>query len=162
LNGPVFFGPPKNAVPASLPVWIGVIALRVISRAAVGASSARNGRGDDGAISGLYIAYSFADLFNDADAFMTEDSAFLHTGHGATHEMQIGVADSAGVQTHNGVEIVLDRRLLDSIQSNISNTMENDGFYSFSPEESFGIIFCYRDARDLRALLAESGANRLR
>jgi hypothetical protein len=52
--------------------------------------------------------------------------------------MQIGAADSAGGQTHNGVEIVLYRRLLDSIQSNISNPMENDSFHSSSPEKSFG------------------------
>jgi hypothetical protein len=52
--------------------------------------------------------------------------------------MQIGAADSAGGQTHNGVEIVLYRRLLDCVQSNIANPMENDGFHSFSPEESFG------------------------
>jgi hypothetical protein len=68
---------------------------------------------------------------------MTENSSFLHTRHGATHEMQIGAADSAGGQTHNGVEIVLYRRLLDVVESNVSNSMVNDGFHSYSPEKSF-------------------------
>src|ERR1700730_5126737 len=72
-----------------------------------------------------------------ADAFMTENSSFLHTRHGATHKMQIGAADSAGGQTHDGVEIVLYGRLLDIVQSNVSDTMENDGFHSSSPGNSF-------------------------
>ena len=68
---------------------------------------------------------------------MTEDSAFLHTRHGATHEMQIGAADSAGGQTHNGVELVLYRRLLDVVESNISNSTKNYGFPGFSLGSSF-------------------------
>ena len=72
----------------------------------------------------------------DDDAFMTENSSFLHTRHGTTHEMQIGAADSVGGQTHNGIEIVLYRWLLDVVQSNVSNPM-NDCFYAYSPEKSF-------------------------
>jgi len=55
----------------------------------------------------FYVADAFGDLFDNADAFMTENSSFLHTRHDATHEMQIAAADRAGCQTHNGVEIVL-------------------------------------------------------
>jgi hypothetical protein len=68
---------------------------------------------------------------------MTENSSFLHTRHGATHEMQIGAADSTGGQTHNGVEFVLYGRLLAIVQSNVSNSMENDGFHSSAPGNSF-------------------------
>src|SRR6267142_1320031 len=67
----------------------------------------------------------------------TENSSFLHTRHGATNEMQIGAADSAGGQTHNGVEIVFYRRLLDVVESNVSNSMVNDGFHSYCPGKSF-------------------------
>jgi hypothetical protein len=69
--------------------------------------------------------------------FMTEDSAFLRARHGATHEMQIGAADSAGGQTHNGVEILLDRRLPDVLETNVSYSTEDDGFPAFSPGSSF-------------------------
>jgi hypothetical protein len=51
--------------------------------------------------------------------------------------MQIGAADSAGGQTHNGVEILLDGRLLDVVEIDVSNSMENDGFPGFSPGSSF-------------------------
>ena len=64
---------------------------------------------------------------------MTEGSAFLHIRHGATHEMQIGDADSAGGQTHNGVEILVDRKPLDVAGADVSNSMENDGSRDFSP-----------------------------
>ena len=69
---------------------------------------------------------------------MTEDNAFLHTLPGATHEMQTGAGDSAGGQTHNGIEAVPDRKLLERIQSNISNPTENDGFHNFSANKAFG------------------------
>jgi hypothetical protein len=72
-----------------------------------------------------------------ADAFMTENSSFLHTRHGATHEMQIGAADSTGGQTHNGIEIVFYGRFLAIVQSNVSKSMENDGFHGFFPGSSF-------------------------
>ena len=75
--------------------------------------------------------------FDDADAFRTEDSAFSHTRQSATHEMQIGALDSAGGQTHDGVEIRLDRRLLEVARTDVSNSMENDGFHGFSPGSSF-------------------------
>ena len=93
----------------------------------------------------------------------TENSSFLHTRHGATNEMQIGAADSAGGQTHNGVEIVFYRRLLDVVESNVPNSMVNDGFHSYSPEKSFwgfvvlpGFGPCqhYREARLCLATLA--------
>src|SRR5258707_12741628 len=67
----------------------------------------------------------------------TENSSFLHTRHGATHEMQIGAADSAGGQTHNSVEIVFYGRFVDAVESNVSNFMVNDGFHSYSPEKAF-------------------------
>src|SRR5258708_28822657 len=106
----------------------------------------------------------------------TENSSFLHTRHGATHEMQIGAADSAGGQTHNGVEIVFYRRLLDVVESNVSNSMVNDGFHSYSPEKSFwGFVarlgfrslFAQLPRRaplpgDFRGLLSESGASGFR
>ena len=88
-------------------VGIGVVALRVVTGAAVRTVTASDGGRNYDAIAGFYIANAFADFFDDTDAFMTENSSFLHTRHGATHEMQIGAADSAGGQTHNGVEIVL-------------------------------------------------------
>src|SRR5260221_4852872 len=158
IEWPRIFGAAKKCGAGELAIWIGIIALRVVARSAVRASSAGNCGRNDGAISGLYIADGFADFFNDADAFMTEDSAFLHTGHGATHEMQICAANSAGGQTHNGVEVVLYRRLLDRVQSNISNPMENDGFHSFSPEKSFVdflvLITHYRDSRLLLTTLS--------
>jgi len=68
---------------------------------------------------------------------MTEGNAFLHTRHGATHEKQIGAADNAGGQTRNGVEILLDRRLLGTVGTDVSNSMENDGSRDFSPGSSF-------------------------
>jgi hypothetical protein len=71
---------------------------------------------------------------------MTKNSSFLHTQHGATHEMQIGAADSTGGQMHNGVEIVFYGRLLAVVESNVSNSMENDGFHSSSPGNSFSEI----------------------
>jgi hypothetical protein len=51
--------------------------------------------------------------------------------------MQIGAADSTGGQMHVGVEIVLYGRLLDIVQSSVSDSMENDGFHGFSPGSSF-------------------------
>jgi hypothetical protein len=51
--------------------------------------------------------------------------------------MQIGAADSTGGQMHVGVEIVLYGRLLDIVQSSVSDSTENDGFHGFSPGSSF-------------------------
>jgi hypothetical protein len=63
---------------------------------------------------------------------MTEDSFFLCTRHSAAHEMLIGAADSAGGQMHNGVELVFYGRGLGVAESNVSNSMENDGSHGFS------------------------------
>jgi hypothetical protein len=111
--------------------------LRVVAGPTVGATPAGNGGSNDGAVSRFYVAHRFADFLDYADAFMTENSSFLHTRHGATHEMQIGAADSTGGQTHNGIEIVFYGRFLAIVQSNVSKSMENDGFHGFFPGSSF-------------------------
>jgi len=72
--------------------------------------------------------------------------------------MQIGAADSAGGQTHNGVEIVFYRRLLDVVESNVSNSMVNDGFHSYSPEKSFWEFVARLGFRILFAQLSRRAA----
>src|SRR6266852_2929903 len=83
---------------------------------------------------GLYLAHAFADFPDDADTFMTGSSSFLHTRHhSGAHEMQIGAADSAGRQTHDGIES-------DLIGSNVSDSMENGGAHELSNEDSFASL----------------------
>jgi len=79
--------------------------------------------------------------------------------------MQIGAANSAGGQTHNGVEIVLYRRLLDVVESNVSNSMVNDAFIAILRKNHFGdllpgwdLMSCLPDYRDDRLCLATLAA----
>jgi hypothetical protein len=71
---------------------------------------------------------------------MTENSSFLRTRHGATHEMQIDAADSVGGQRNNGVEIVPDGRPNDIVRSNACDPMKNDGFHNSFRRNSFSEI----------------------
>jgi hypothetical protein len=110
-------------------VRVGVVALGVIPRAAVGAGAAGDRGGHDHAIAFAQIANVFADLFDDAHSFVSEDRAGLHAGQGAANHVQVRTADGARRQAHDRVRRLLDLRLFHIVEPDVADPVKNDCFH---------------------------------
>src|SRR3954465_11035097 len=67
-----------------------------------------------------------------ADALVPEDPAFLHAGHGAADEMEVGTADRARGQPHDRVRRLLDRGLGDVVQPDVTDAVVDDCLHALS------------------------------
>ena len=114
-------------------VRVRVVALCVIAFAAVGAVAAGNGGRDDDAVADVDIAHALADLFDDADALMAEDGAFLHAAESATHEMQVGAADRRGGYANHRIGTGLHLGLRYVVQADVANVVEYHCFHDRLP-----------------------------
>lgn len=61
----------------------------------------------------------------------------LQARDGAAHEMRIGAGDSAGDQTLDGIETILNFGPFDIVQMDVGNSMEDNGSHIFFPERAF-------------------------
>ena len=121
-NGPVASGPPKNAVPASRAVRIGVVALRVVAGAAVGAVAAADRR------AGSTTRSPTSRLRTSSPSSSTTPTpscprivpGFMPR-HRAAHEVQVGAADRARGKAHDRIRRLLDRRLGDIVDADASD-----------------------------------------
>jgi len=98
------FRPAEKRGTGPLAVRVGVIALGVVTGAAVRARAAADGRGNHHA-----VAHVVAELLDDADPFMAQDSAGFHPAEGAPDHMQVGAADGTRGQPHDSVGRILQR-----------------------------------------------------
>lgn len=57
---------------------------------------------------------------------MAQHPALLEARHRAADEMQVGAADRARGQPHDGVACPLDLRLVDLVYADIADAMEHD------------------------------------
>ncbi len=76
----------------------------------------------------MQIAHPRADLLYHADAFMAKDGARFQTFHGSAYEIQVGAADGAGGQAHDGVRILLDGRGGNFVQAEIAYPWNTTAF----------------------------------
>src|SRR5262249_45995495 len=109
------------------------VALRVVAGAAVDARAAGDGRRDDDAVADLEVAHVRSDLLDDADAFVAEDGPRLHPRQRAADHVQIGAADGARREPHDGVGLGLDRRLRHVVEPDVPDPVENDGLHAPLP-----------------------------
>jgi hypothetical protein len=119
-------------------VRVGVVALREVAAAAVGAVPAGDRGRDDHAVALAEVADALADLLDDADALVAEDRAALHAGQGAADQVQVGAADGAGGDADDGVGRVLDLRLLDVVEPDVADAVEDDRFHGEPPGTGTG------------------------
>jgi hypothetical protein len=126
-----------RAAPLAKPVR--VVALRVISRAAVRAVAAGNRRRDDDTIADAKVAHALADLLHDTDGLVAEDPSRFDAGHRTANEVEVGSADCARRDADDGVRIVLDRRLLDVVETDVADPVKHDCFHG-----SLGPRRCWR------------------
>src|SRR6185369_3772799 len=87
------------------------VALREEPLAAGVAAPARDRGRDDDPVALLHVADVLPDLLDDAHALVAEDRPRLHAGEGAADEVEVGPADGAPGEAHDGVGRLLDLRL---------------------------------------------------
>ncbi len=114
-------------------VRVRAIALGVVARAAVRAGAAGDRRADHDAIARVEVAHAFAELLDDAHAFVTEDAAGLHAGHRAADEVQVGAADGARRQADDGVLGALQLGFGHVVEADVPDAVEDDGFHARGP-----------------------------
>ena len=115
-------------------VRVRLVALRVVSRATVRTDAARDRRWDHDTIAGLEVAHARSDLLDDADAFVAEHGAGFHPAERAADHVQIGPADCAGRQPHDGVGGILQHRLVDLFEADVADIVEHYSFHVRPPE----------------------------
>ena len=75
--------------------------------------------------------------FMDTHALRPGNISVLQARDGAAHEMRIGAGDSAGDQTLDGIETILNFGPFDIVQMDVGNSMEDNGSHIFFPERAF-------------------------
>src|SRR5947209_8691758 len=110
-------------------VGIGVVALRVIPRAAVGAVAATNGRRHDYTISWFEVAHRSPNFFYHSNAFMPQDGAGGHAGHGSSNHVQVCPADGAGGQPDNRIVRLVNFWFRNVFQSNVTHSSKDNSFH---------------------------------
>src|SRR5207248_6729648 len=88
--------PPEERGARLRPVGVGLVALRLVTGAAVGTRAAGDRRGDHDPITGLDVPYVRPHVLHDPDAFVAQDRARDHAGNRPADEVQVGAADRAG------------------------------------------------------------------
>src|SRR5262249_14267153 len=119
-------------------IWVCLVALRVVTGAAIRAISARDGGWNHNAIAGLEVAHSASYFLNDTHAFVSQNGSRLHTRYGAANHMEISATDRARREPHNRVVWFLDLRLRNVFQANIAHTAKH---YCFHGELLFNSFF---------------------
>ena len=84
-------------------IGIREIALRVISRSAIGTIAATDSRGDHNPIAPAQISDVVSNLLNDTDAFVSKYRSGFHSSQGTANEMEVGAADCAGCEPDDGI-----------------------------------------------------------
>ena len=57
-------------------------------------------------------------------------------GMRAADHVQVGAADGAGGEAHDGVGRLLDLRLRDVVEADVADVVEDDGFHGVLPHSS--------------------------
>jgi hypothetical protein len=112
---------------------IGVIALGVITGAAIGTDAACNGGTHHHAIADVEVPYILAKLFHDADAFVTQDRAWLHPRHRPPDEMEVGTTDRRRRQADDRIGRRLQLRLRHIVHSYVTHRVKYHGFHGRLP-----------------------------
>jgi hypothetical protein len=108
VEGPRTLRPSEKGSSGGRSVGICAIALCVVSRATIRTVTACDGGRNHYAIPRGEIPRSAADFFNNAHTFMSENGAFLHSRNSAANQVEVGAANGACGQRHDGVSGVFD------------------------------------------------------
>jgi len=128
-NGPVGSGPAEERGPGLWSVGVDIIALSVVSGPAVRAVTTAEGRGDDYSIADPQVPDLGADLLDDTDTLVAENSTQLHPRQRAADHVEVRPAYRAGGEPHNRIRRVLYLRLLDVVEPYVSYAVENNRFH---------------------------------
>jgi hypothetical protein len=126
----------KESGARAFPAGVGIVALRIIAGAAIGAATAGDRRGDHHPVAHLEVAHHVAYSFDDADTLMAEDPAFLHAAEGAADEVQVGAADCRGGQPDDRVGRLFDLRIRDILNADIADPAPNHCLHVEPPKQS--------------------------